>query len=198
MSSISKISLQLILLLIDAPVFAPVQVAAQTKAERIDEVVRYYHERGYFNGAVLVGEEGRIIYEKGVGEANFTSQTPNTPLTRFGIGSITKQFTALLVLQEVDKGKLSLGDAVVRVLPWYRHDTGSQMTTEQLLHHTSGLPPDFDSPEFSGEAAAGKFYAPKDFARQFCSQNLASQPGTKWNYSNCGYILLGLILEQVT
>src|SRR5215469_16649307 len=193
MSPISKISLPLILLL-----HAPVQVAAQTKVERIDKVVRYYHERGYFNGAVLVGEKGRIIYEKGVGEADFKSHSPNTPLTRYGIGSITKQFTALLVLQEVDKGKLSLVDGVAKVLPWYRHDTGSQMTIEQLLHHTSGLPPDSDSPEFSGEAAAGNFYAPKDFAKQFCSQNLASQPGTTWNYSNCGYILLGLILEQVT
>jgi CubicO group peptidase (beta-lactamase class C family) len=84
MSPISKISLPLILLL-----YAPVQVAAQTKVERIDEVVRYYHERGYFNGAVLVGEKGRIIYEKGAGEADFTSHAPNTPQTRYGIGSIT-------------------------------------------------------------------------------------------------------------
>jgi CubicO group peptidase (beta-lactamase class C family) len=198
MSQISKVSLPLILLLIDATLYSPAQVAAQTKVERIDEVVRYYHERGYFNGAVLVGEKGRIIYEKGMGEADFTSHIPNSPLTRFGIGSITKQFTALLVLQEVDKGKLSLGDAVAKVLPWYRSDTGSQMTIEQLLHHTSGLPPDFDSPEFSGQAAAGKFYAPKDFVKQFCSQKLASQPGTTWHYSNCGYILLGLILEQAS
>jgi CubicO group peptidase (beta-lactamase class C family) len=198
MSSISKICLPPLLLLINATLCVFAQVAAQTKAERIDQIVRHYHEHGYLNGAVLVGENGRIIYEKGVGEADFTLHTPNTPLTKFGIGSITKQFTALLVLQEVDKGKLSLGDAVAKVLPWYRRDTGSQMTIEQLLHHTSGLPPDFDSPEFSGEPAAGKFYAPKDFAKQFCSQNLVSQPGTTWNYSNCGYILLGLILEQVT
>jgi CubicO group peptidase (beta-lactamase class C family) len=198
MSSISKISLPPLLLLINATLCVSAQVAAQTKTERIDQIVRHYHEHGYLNGAVLVGDNGRIIYEKGVGEADFASHTPNTPLTRFGIGSITKQFTALLVLQVVDEDKLSLDDTVAKVLPWYRHDTGSQMTIEQLLHHTSGLPHDFDSPEFSGEPAAGKFYAPKDFAKQFCSQNLVSQPGTTWNYSNCGYILLGLILEQVT
>jgi CubicO group peptidase (beta-lactamase class C family) len=195
---ISKISLPLVLLLINTTCCAAAQITAQTKTERIDQIVRHYHEHGYLNGAVLVGENGRIIYEKGVGEADFASHTPNTPLTRFGIGSITKQFTALLVLQEVDEHKLSMGDTVAKVLPWYRRDTGSQMTIEQLLHHTSGLPPDFDSPEFSGDAAAGKFYAPEDFARQFCSQNFVSEPGTMWNYSNCGYILLGLILEQVT
>ena len=128
MSPISKISLPLILLLIDATLYAPAQVTAQTNVERIDEVVRHYHERGYLNGAVLVGKAGQIIYEKGVGEADFGSHTPNTPLTKFGIGSITKQFTALLVLQEVDKGNLSLNDAVAKVLPWYRLDTGSQIT----------------------------------------------------------------------
>jgi CubicO group peptidase (beta-lactamase class C family) len=194
---ISKILLLLILLLVTTTRCAPTQVARQTKTQRIDEIVRYYQEYGYLNGTVLVGEKGRIIYEKGVGEADFASHTPNTPLTRFGIGSITKQFTALLVLQEVDEGKLSLGDTVAKVLPWYRQDTGSQMTIEQLLHHTSGLPPDFDSPEFSGDAPAGKFYAPEDFVKRFCSRNLVSKGGTAWNYSNCGYIVLGLILERV-
>jgi CubicO group peptidase (beta-lactamase class C family) len=174
------------------------QTSPQTKPERIDQVVRYYQERGFFNGAVLVGEHGRIIYEQGVGQANFTTHVPNTPTTKFGIGSITKQFTALLVLQQVDEGRLRLNGTVSEYLRWYRTDTGSQMTIEQLLHHTSGLPPDFDTPEFSGDAPAGKFYTPKDFGRQFCSRNLASQPGATWNYSNCGYILLGLVLESVT
>jgi CubicO group peptidase (beta-lactamase class C family) len=172
--------------------------AAGTKAERLAAVVRYYHDHGFLNGAVLVGENGRIIYEKAVGEANFASHIPNTPSTKLGIGSITKQFTALLVLQQADEGKIELDASISEYLPWYRQDTGSHMTIEQLMHHTSGLPPDFDSPEFSGDAPAGKFYEPEDFAKQFCSPSLSSQPGSTWNYSNCGYILLGLILERVT
>jgi CubicO group peptidase (beta-lactamase class C family) len=174
------------------------QVTGKTKTERIDEVVHYYHTRGDLNGALLVGENGRIIYEKGVGDANFSFHIANTPQTKFGIGSITKQFTALLVLQQVDEGKMRLDASLSEYLPWYRKDTGTQMTVEQLMHHTSGLPPDFDTPEFSGDASAGKFYPPEDFAKQFCSPNLSLQPGSMWNYSNCGYILLGLILERVT
>jgi len=192
-----KLSLPFLFLLINPTRCTAAQITTPTKAERIDQIVRHYQDHGFLNGAVLVGENGRILYEKGVGEADFASHTPNTPLTRFGIGSITKQFTALLVLQQVDEHKLSLNDTVAKLLPWYRPDTGSQMTIEQLLHHTSGLPPDFDTPEFSGEAAAGKFYEPENFARQFCSPNLSSTPGSTWNYSNCGYILLGLILQQV-
>lgn len=186
------------LLLLGMAQLATAQNATQTKMERIDAVVSYYHGHGFLNGAVLVGENGRIIYEKGVGEANFASHIANTPTMKFGIGSITKQFTALLVLQQVDEGKLRLDGTLAEYLPWYRKDTGSRMTIEQLLHHTSGLPPDFDTPEFSGEAPAGKFYVPGDFAKQFCSHDLLSKPGTTWNYSNCGYILLGLVLESVT
>ena len=169
---ISKSSLPFLVLLSNTMRCAPAQVAVQTKTERIDEIVPYYHEHGYLNGAVLVGEKGRIIYEKGAGETDFALQTPNTSLTRFGIGSITKQFTALLVLQEVDNGRLALSNVVAKVLPWYRHDTGSQITIEQLLHHTSGLPSDFNSPEFSGKAAAGKFYAPEDFAKLLFTESL--------------------------
>jgi CubicO group peptidase (beta-lactamase class C family) len=169
-----------------------------SKADRIDEVVRHYQNAGFLNGAVVVGEGGKIIYEKGVGDADFVSHTPNTPLTRFGIGSITKQFTAVLVLQQVAEGKIRLDAHASEYLPWYRKDIAERITIEQLLHHTSGLPRDFDAPEFGDGPAAGKFYEPTDFAKQFCSPNLATQPGTTWNYSNCGYILLGLILENVT
>jgi CubicO group peptidase (beta-lactamase class C family) len=169
-----------------------------SKADRIDEVVRHYQNAGFLNGAVLVGQGGTIIYEKGVGDANFATHTPNTPLTRFGIGSITKQFTAVLILQQVAEGKIRLDAHASEYLPWYRKDIAEHMTIEQLLHHTSGLPADFDTPEFGSGVEAGKYYEPEDFAKQFCSSNLATQPGTKWNYSNCGYILLGLILERVT
>jgi CubicO group peptidase (beta-lactamase class C family) len=168
------------------------------KAVRMDAVVAHYRELGYLNGAVLVADGGKIIYESGVGEKNMESHAANTPNTKFGIASITKQFTAVLVLQEVEEGKLSLDEKVADLLQWYRKDTGSRMTVEELLHHTSGLPPDYASPEFSNTSAAGVFYEPEAFGKAFCQQDLVSEPGTKWNYSNCGYDLLGLILERVS
>lgn len=168
------------------------------KAARIDELVSRYQQCGYLNGAVLVAQHGRVIYQKGVGEANMQSHTVNTPQTRFGIASITKQFTAVLVLQQAAKGKLSLQGTVSEYLPWYRKDTGKLMTVEQLLHHTSGLPPDYDSPQFSESVEACRHYEPQEFAEKFCQPDLIAKPGTKWAYSNSGYVLLGLILERVT
>ena len=171
---------------------------SQSKGRRIDEVVTAYEKLGYLNGAVLVAEHGKVIYAKGAGNANMETHAPNTPQTKFGIASITKQFTAVLLLQQASEGKVRLDEKVSDHLPWYRKDTGTRMTLEQLLHHTSGLPADFDSPEFSDSAEASRHYEPEEFAQKFCQENLASQPGTKWEYSNCGYVLLGLVLERAT
>lgn len=180
----------------------PIPLASQAppldKAQSIDRVVAHYQKLGYFNGAILVADRGKVIYSKGVGKANFDYDIPNTPRTKFGIASITKQFTALLVLQQAAENKIALPGKVTDYLPWYRKDTGNRMTVEQLLHHTSGLPPDFDSPEFNATPEAARRYEHQEFAEKFCQPALASEPGTKWEYSNCGYNLLGLILERVT
>jgi CubicO group peptidase (beta-lactamase class C family) len=171
---------------------------APDPAEQIDKLVSRYAQYGYLNGSVLVAKHGKIIYSKGVGDANIQSHTPNTPRTKFGIASLTKQFTANLVLQQVAEGKISLDAKLSDYLPWYRNDTGTRMTIEQLLHHTAGLPPDFDLPEFSDSEAAKQRAEPQEFAKKSCQQVLVSEPGAKWNYSNCGYILLGLVLERTS
>ena len=168
------------------------------RAEHFDEVVSHYARCGYFQGVVLVAEHGQVVYSKGFGEANRQLHTPNTPQTRFGIASITKQFTAALVLQEVTKNRIRLDGAIADYLPWYRKDTGMRITVDQLLHHTSGLPADYDDPEFCDTPEARHHFAPQEFAEKFCQPNLVSEPGAKWAYSNCGYVLLGLILERVT
>ncbi len=172
--------------------------APGNKAARIQELVARYHDYGYLNGAVLVAEHGKVIQAQGVGDANMESHTPNTPHTRFGIASLTKQFTAVLVLQQVDEGHLKLDGKLSDYLPWYRKDTGANITIEQLLHHTSGLPGDFDKPEFSDSPEAARHSEPLAFVQHSCQPALSSEPGTKWQYSNCGYNLFGLVLENVT
>ena len=167
-------------------------------ATRFEEVVSHYERCGYLQGVVLVAQHGRVLCAKGVGDANLQTHAPNTPQTRFGIASITKQFTAALVLQQVSLGRLRLEGTVSEYLTWYRKDTGQHMTVDQLLHHTSGLPADYDLPEFGDSAEAARHYEPQQFAEKFCQPNLVSEPGTTWAYSNCGYVLLGLILEHVT
>src|SRR5215471_14190565 len=193
-----KFSALLTLLFLAAPTPIPGQAPPLDKAERIDHLVSHYQRLGYFNGAILVADHGKVIYSKGVGNASFDYDIPNTPNTKFGIASITKQFTALLVLQQVAENKIALQGKVTDYLPWYRKDTGSRMTVEQLLHHTSGLPSDFDSPEFNATPQAAHRYEHQEFAEKFCQPQLAHEPGTRWGYSNCGYNLLGLILERVT
>jgi CubicO group peptidase (beta-lactamase class C family) len=177
---------------------AAAEVSTANRAAQIDTLVAHYQRCGYLNGSVLVAQHGQVIYAKGVGEANMESHTPNTSRTRFGIASITKQFTAALVLQQAAQGKIRLDGTVSEYLPWYRKDTGERMTVEQLMHHTSGLPADYDSPEFSDSPEAARHYEPREFAENFCQPALVSQPGTKWAYSNRGYVLLGLILERVS
>lgn len=102
------------------------------------------------------------------------------------------------MLMQVAIGSLRLDAAVSEILPWYRKDTGSRITIEQLLRHTSGLPPDYGAPEVGDGEAAARHADPKAFAQGVCRRALVSEPGTRWNYSNCGHILLGLILEQIT
>jgi CubicO group peptidase (beta-lactamase class C family) len=184
-------------LLVAGPSFAQPNPST-SKAERISQLVSTYEKYGYFNGTILVAEDGKVIYAKGVGEANMESHKPNTTQTKFDIASITKQFTAALVLQQAAARKIRLDAAVSEYLPWYRKDTGARISIEQLLRHTSGLPPDFDAPEFGDGEAAARQAEPQPFAEKVCQLALVSEPGTKWNYSNCGYILLGLVLERVT
>jgi len=188
----------LALVLVLRPIPAAGQAPPSEKAQRIDWVVSHYQRLGCFNGTILVADGGKVIYSRGVGKASFDYDIPNTPNTKFGIASITKQFTALLILQQVAENRIALQGTVCDYLPWYRQDTGSRMTIKQLLHHTSGLPPDFDAPEFNATPEASRRYEHQEFAEKFCQPALTSEPGTKWEYSNCGYNLLGLVLEKVT
>jgi CubicO group peptidase (beta-lactamase class C family) len=162
------------------------------------EVVSHYDRCGYLRGSVLIAQHGQVIYARGIGEANTQTHTPNTPQTRFGVASITKQFTAALVLQQVAQGRIRLDGTISDYLPWYRKDTGRRITVDELLHHTSGLPADYNDPEFCETPEARQHYEPQEFAEKFCQPNLAAEPGSTWAYSNCGYVLLGLILERVS
>ena len=113
---------------------------AQQNVQNIDGLLKQYHDYGQFNGSILVAEKGKVIYKKGFGMANMEWAIPNQPDTKFRIGSVTKQFTAALVLQLVEEGKIKLDGKITDYLPDYRKDTGEKVTIHQLLNHTSGIP----------------------------------------------------------
>lgn len=170
--------------------------SAGDQAQAIESLLTGYRDVGVFNGAALVSENGRVIFKKGFGLADFEWGIPNTPDTRFRVGSITKQFTATLVMQLVEEGKLSLDTTLATALPYYRKDTAAKITVHHLLNHTSGIPSYTGQPNFMKEVSRDP-YGVRDFVLKFCSSDLEFEPGGKFRYNNSGYFILGAIIEHV-
>ncbi len=167
-------------------------------ATQIDRIMQAHATVGEFNGSVLVSRREQIIYEKGFGSANLEWNVPNDVTTKFEIGSMTKQFTAVLVLQFVNEGKIRLDGHLSDYLPYYRKDTGTRVTISELLSHTSGIPNFTDLPGFLEGPSSRVHHAVREFVEGFCSGDLRFEPGTKFEYSNSGYFLLGAVLEQIS
>ncbi len=177
--------------------FASNCVWAQSVQEKIDQLIQKYNEFNYFNGSVLVANNFEVMFKKGYGYANVEWNIPNDSETKHRLGSITKQFTSMLIMQLVEKGKIKLDGKICDYLPYYRKDTGNKITIEMLLTHQSGIP-SYTSREDFQEKLMRKFYKPDDFIKEYCSDDLEFEPGKKFLYDNSGYFILGAIIEHVT
>ncbi|MFK5878858.1 MAG: serine hydrolase [Flavobacteriaceae bacterium] len=169
---------------------------SKTKAEEIEGIVGLYSEYGGFNGAVLVSHEGKIIFKKGFGYANLEWGIPNQTDTKFRIASITKPFTAMLIMQLVADGKLDLHQPISNYLPDYPKSYGDKITIHHLLTHTSGTTRDYDS-----DLPKNKYpdrYRTEEVVQQYSNLPLEFEPGEKFSYSNTGYHTLALIIETIT
>lgn len=166
-------------------------------ANRIDSLLNAYYNQGFFNGSVLVAQEEKILFEKGFGYANFEWNIKNTPTTKFCIGSITKPFVSLIIIQLVSEGKVELQKPITAYLSDYRKDTGDSITIFNLLTHTSGLPDYTNETGFWTDSV--KINYTKDYIlHHFCSKDLNFKTGQEFEYSNTGYFILGMIIEKVT
>lgn len=163
----------------------------KSKSDKINEIISLYSDYEGFNGSVLVAHKGEIIYKKGFGLANMEWEIPNQTDTKFQIASITKTFTAMLIMQLVAENKIDLNQPITRYLPDYPEKNGSQITIHHLLTHTSGLNRDASNDETS-------YNKPKDMVNQFAEKPLQFTPGERFEYSNSGYTLLGYIIETIT
>ncbi|MFD1601129.1 serine hydrolase [Flavobacterium artemisiae] len=172
-------------------------VTAQDKAKQIEDLLNKYNEYGQFNGSALVAENGKIIFKKGFGSANMEWNIPNQPDTKFRLGSISKQFTALLIVKLAEEGKIKLDVPITTYLKDYPKENGDKITIHHLLTHTSGIPNYTNAPNFFKDKARNP-YTPEDFVKTFSSLPLEFTPGEKFNYSNSGYFLLGYIIEKTT
>lgn len=163
---------------------------------KIDTLVNEYVVDHQFMGSVLVAEKGKVVFAKGYGLADVEKNIPNTPETKFMIGSITKQFTAMLVTQLVEKGKLKLDNTISDFIPEFPKDIGDKITVEMLLCHSSGL--------ILPEGIEKYYYATskeewlQEYLKQLSEEGLRFEPGKGYGYSNAGYFILGLIIEKVT
>lgn len=179
-----------------AALAAPLGLEAQSVERRIDALVRAYSEQSRLNGAVLVAHKGRVIYRKGFGWANAEWQVRNTPTTRFRVGSITKQFTAMLILMLAEEGKLRLDGTIREYLPEYPATQGDRVTVHQLLTHTSGIPSYTDLPGFFSDMSRDPA-RPAAFVHVFDTLPFDFPPGSEFRYNNSGYYLLGAIIERL-
>ncbi len=170
---------------------------AQSKSEMIGELMEKYSEYEQFNGSVLVAENGKVIYKDGLGLANMEFDIPNEPDTKHRLGSITKQFTAMLILQMVEDGKLELNKPISNYLPDYTGPAADKVTIHHLLNHSSGIPSYTSFPGFF-EKQSRDPYTPGEFVKTFSDSTLQFTPGEKFSYNNSGYFLLGHIIEEVS
>lgn len=158
--------------------------------QKIDQVLC----QNDFQGAALIAKQGKILFVKGYGMANAEHQIPNTPSTVFRIGSITKQFTAVAILQLQESGKLNVHDPIANYLPDY--PCGDRITIHHLLSHTAGIPSVTRLPNIAEIQRHPT--EPIQVMRYFKHLPLEFAPGTDCHYSNSGYIVLGAIIEAVT
>jgi CubicO group peptidase (beta-lactamase class C family) len=169
---------------------------SQSLADKIDNLMNDYVANQQFMGTVLVADRGEIVFVKGYGLANVDLNTPNTPDTKFMIGSITKQFTAMLVTQLIEKGKLRLDNTISDLLPIFPKDIGDKITVEMLLTHTSGLPFPEGIEKYYYVSTHDEYL--REFLKQVSEEGMRFEPGEGYGYSNAGYHILGLIIEKVT
>jgi D-alanyl-D-alanine carboxypeptidase len=149
-----------------------------------------------FSGAVLIAKDGRVLFSRAYGRADRDQRIPNTVRTRFRIGSMNKMLTAVAILQLVEAGELKLTAPLGTYLPDYpNRDVATKVTIGHLLTHTGGTG-DIFGPEF--EARRKQLRALADYVKLYGKRGLNFEPGSRWAYSNYGFILLGAVIEEVT
>lgn len=164
------------------------------KVARLDSVLTYLHGNQFFNGTVLVGEKGKIVYKKAFGIANIATKEPLNTNAAFNLASVSKQFFCMMTMILKEQGKLQYDDKVQKYLPQFPYE---QITIRQLMNQTTGLPEYFD--------IADRNMTPLDtltndtMLEMLASQKppLSFQPNEKWEYCNTNYTTLASVIEKV-
>ena len=174
---------------------APAPPSDATVVQRVEEYMQGEVRANGFSGTILLARKGAPIVAKGYGLANAEWEIPNTPRTKFRLGSITKQFTSMAVMQLQQQGRLKVQDPICQYLTPCP-DAWKTVTIHHLLTHTSGIPSYTNSPSYVSTMMMPKTV--EQMVAGFRDLPLEFEPGSQFKYDNSGYFLLGVLLEKVT
>jgi CubicO group peptidase (beta-lactamase class C family) len=168
---------------------------AQSAREQIASYLNAVEATGRFHGYVLVTEKGKTLHASGYGYSNYATKEKGTAQTRYQVGSVTKQFTATIILKLAEQGKLSLGDKLSKYFPDF--PKADRVTIEHLLTHTSGIF-NYTNSGSAFDSLRGISSTREDMMRMIAAYPYDFEPGTRWSYSNSAYSLLGYIIEKAS
>ncbi len=171
----------------------PIEVGSVGADNVLGQHMRTLEAAGLYSGSILIARRGEILLRHGYGMANRT--TRNTATTKFRIASITKQFTAVLILRLHEQGKLNIDDRICSYLE-FCPTQWQPITIRQILSHSSGIPDYTDFGDFDARQATPT--TREELIARFRNEPLIFTPGRMYKYSNSGYILLGQMLEYIT
>ena len=174
--------------------FFSIQLVAQT-SKQLDSIVSAFDKANIFHGVALIANDGKILLNRGYGWADADLKKQNDPNLSYQVGSVTKQFTAVAILKLQEAGKLSVNDKISKYFPAVK--SADKITIHHLLTHTSGLYNYTNDTTFWLREAKLSSSQDKMIAR-FADKPLDFEPGSKFSYSNSGYLLLGYIIEKVS
>jgi len=164
--------------------------------EKLNTFMNECTELDLFSGTILVAKDGNIIFEKSYSYADKEKNVLNNNLTKYNIGSIGKEFTAIMILQLAQENKISLDDKLNKYLIFFPEEVGSKVTIKNLLTHSSGFGDFLMNPEF--EKNKENYKELSELIKFISKQKLQFEPGANKRYSNSGYAILGGIIEKVT
>ena len=179
----------------NSEITAAQKVSEAPLRRRLEQIASSYTDGNVFMGSVLVVRGDEILLNKGYGKAKLEKNIPNDPDTKFRIGSLTKQFTAALVLLLQQDGKLRIEDPVRKYLP-DAPKSWDKITLIELLGHNSAIPEIQSDPRFRSWAMSPHTHAEE--LALFKDRPLNFEPGNKNEYSNSNYLVLGAMIEKVT
>lgn len=166
-------------------------LVGQNQVQNIERIVQFHHLNNEFEGVVLAAEKGKIIYQNAFGFADREAKKLLSIDTKFGVASFTKAFTALIIMQLEEEGKLSVEDQVSTYLPDLEVKNLEKVQIKHLLTHSSGLGSEPD-------IAYIQKLTPEEMLLKYANSKIKGTPGTEFSYSNLDFLAMSCIIEKVT